>query len=282
MSAYPPHDPGVSLYTRGRMPKLRIALAQPPYPASRDESVNEVERLTREAADKGARVVVFPECFVPGYRGLSYVPAPPDAPFLERAWQRISEAARSARIGVVLGTERVTERGLLATALVIGPEGERLGFQDKVQLDPTEDEIYVPGETRRVFSIGPLTFGVVICHEGWRYPETTRWAVRHGAHVVFHPHLHAPEPGDHRPTRFGEKDTSFHERSILSRAAENTAYFASVNYAIDGSATSSAVAAPDGTLLSHMPYGRQGVLIAEIDTDLATGILAKRYRPIPE
>jgi len=32
-----------------------------------------------------------------------------------------------------------------------------------------------PGSERRVFQAGPLTFGVVICHEGWRYPETARW-----------------------------------------------------------------------------------------------------------
>ena len=31
---------------------------------------------------------------------------------------------------------------------------------------------------------GALTFGVAICHEGWRYPETVRWAARRGAHVV--------------------------------------------------------------------------------------------------
>jgi predicted amidohydrolase len=264
------------------MPAVRIALAQPPYPASPDESVAEVERMTAQAAAKGASVVAFPECFVPGYRGLGYAPPPPDARFLERAWQRVSEAARAHRIGVVLGTERVVDGHPLPTALVVGPDGGRLGFQDKVQLDPSEDTTYVPGETRRVFTIGPLTFGVVICHEGWRYPETTRWAVRHGAHVVFHPHLHAPEPGDHRPARFGEALTSFHERSILSRAAENTAYFASVNYAIAGSATSSAVAVPDGTLLAHLPYGERGVLVADIDTDLATGMLAQRYRPIPE
>jgi len=35
----------------------------------------------------------------------------------------------------------------------------------------------------------------VICHEGWRYPETVRWAVRRGAQVVFHPHAHVAEPG---------------------------------------------------------------------------------------
>jgi predicted amidohydrolase len=264
------------------MAKVRIALAQPPYPPSPEAAIVEVERMIREAAAEGASVVAFPECYVPGYRGLSHAPPPPDADFLARAWERTSTAARAGKIGVVLGTERLEGARLHATALVVAPDGERLGFQDKVQLDPSEDETYAPGEGRRVFSVGALRFGVVICHEGWRYPETTRWAVRHGAHVVFHPHLHAPEDGDHRPTRFGEAENSFHERSILARAAENTAYFASVNYAVEGAATSAAVAAPDGTLVAHLPYGARGVLLAEVDTDVATGRLARRYRPIAD
>lgn len=43
------------------------------------------------------------------------------------------------------------------------------------------------GTERRLFRVGPLVFGISICHEGWRYPETVRWAARGGAHVVFHP-----------------------------------------------------------------------------------------------
>ena len=88
----------------------------------------------------------------------------------------------------------------LITALVINRDGTIAGFQDKVQLDPSEEGTYSPGSGRRVFQTGPLTFGVAICHEGWRYPETVRWAARHGAHIVFHPHFHEAEPGGYRPS----------------------------------------------------------------------------------
>jgi hypothetical protein len=40
----------------------------------------------------------------------------------------------------------------------------------------------------------------VNCHEGWRYPEMVRRAVRDGAPVVFHPHFHQAEPGSYRPS----------------------------------------------------------------------------------
>jgi len=84
-------------------------------------------------------------------------------------------AARAARITVILGTERLTDRGLQITACVIGPDGAIVGWQDKGQLDPSEEATYPSLATeRRVFTAGPLTFGIAICHEGWRYPETVR------------------------------------------------------------------------------------------------------------
>jgi hypothetical protein len=61
--------------------------------------------------------------------------------------------------------------------------------------------------------VGPLTFGVVICHEGWRYPERVRWAVRRGAQLVFHPHAHVAEPGSYRPVTFADPANTFHEKA---------------------------------------------------------------------
>ena len=162
---------------------------------------------------------------------------PPDPAFLERAWADVADAARAARITVILGTERITDRGLQITACVFNPDGTVAGWQDKGQIDPSEEGAYPAlGTERRVFTAGPLTFGVVICHEGWRYPETVRWAVRRGAQLVFHPHAHVAEPGSYRPSMFADPANTFHEKAMLCRAAENTCYFASVNCASEGSA----------------------------------------------
>src|SRR6266542_4220959 len=114
--------------------------------------------------------------------------------------------------------ERVVDDALLATALVINRDGTIAGFQDKVQLDPSEDGIYSPGSGRRVFQTGPLTFGIAICHVAWRYPETVRWAVRQGAHIVFHPHFHEGVRGGYAPSTFADPANSFHEKAVLCRA----------------------------------------------------------------
>lgn len=255
---------------------VRIALASLRFPAAPDESITLVHDAIGEASRDGAQIICFPECFVPGYRGPGKSVDPPDAAFLERAWHSIAEAARSANIGVVLGTERVVDGALLATALVIDQDGTLAGFQDKVQIDPSEEGTYTPGARRRVFLSGPLTFGVVICHEGWRYPETVRWAARHGAQIVFHPQFHEAEPGSYRPTTYADPANTFHEKAALCRAAENTCYFATVNYASPGSPTTSAIVRPDGTLLGFQPYGEEGLLIADIDLTAATRLLAER------
>ena len=257
---------------------FRIALANIRFPSTPEESVTLAQQAIAQASIERAGLICFPECFVPGYRGLGKSVPAPDPAFLERAWSAIAAGAAKVNLAVVLGTERVVDGALLATALVINPDGTIAGFQDKVQLDPSEDGLYSPGSGRRVFQTGPLTFGIAICHEGWRYPETVRWAVRHGAHIVFHPHFHEAEPGGYVPSSFADPVNSFHEKAALCRAAENTCYFATVNCASEGSQTTSAVVRPDGTLLSYQPYGKHGLLIADIDITTATGLLAARCK----
>lgn len=259
-------------------PTVRIALANLCFPETPEQSVAAAERAIAEAAAEKAVIICFPECFVPGYRAKNRNVPPASDAFLEHAWKRVTEAAGQAKIAVALGTERIVVGAIVPTVLVINADGTTAGFQDKVQLDPSEDDTYVAGSGRRVFEAGPLKFGIAICHEGWRYPETVRWAARRGAQVVFHPHFHWAEPGDYSPSTFGDPANSFHEKAMLCRAAENTVYFASVNYASAGSPTTSAVAAPDGTLLAYQPYGQEGLLVADIDVAAATGLLASRYK----
>lgn len=86
--------------------------------------------------------------------------------------------------------------------------------------------------------------------------------------------MHEAEPGSYRPTTFADP-----AKAALCRAAENTCFFATVNCASEGSPTTSAVARPDGTLLHYQPYGRAGLLIADLDLTEATGLLASRFSP---
>ncbi len=257
---------------------VRVALANIRCATTPDESVALARVAIEQASVEGAAIICFPECYVPGYRSPGKAVPPPDATFLERGWSAIAGTAAAVNVAVVLGTERLVDGVPRITALVIDRDGTISGFQDKVQLDPSEESLYSPGTERRSFQVGALTFGVTICHEGWRYPETVRWAARRGAHVVFHPHFSEAEPGAYRPATFADPLNTFHEKAMLCRAAENSCYFASVNCASAGSPTTSAVIRPDGTVLAWQPYGVDGLLLADLDTDAATGSLAARCR----
>jgi predicted amidohydrolase len=258
--------------------QCRIALSNLQFPATPEESITLAEQAIAYAASKQADVVCFPECFVPGYRGMGKSIPQPDPVFLECAWSTIAAAAARAALTVILGTERIVDGALRATALVINPDGTIAGFQDKVQLAPEEDGLYSPGTERRIFQSGSLVFGIVICHEGWRYPETVRWAVRQGAMIVFHPHFHEGESGSRIPSSFGADANNIFEKAMLCRAAENTCYFASVNCAGAGSSTTSAVVRPDGTVLAYQPYSKAGILIVDVDLTASTGLYARRCK----
>ncbi|HEY4302952.1 MAG TPA: carbon-nitrogen hydrolase family protein [Gemmatimonadaceae bacterium] len=259
------------------MTQLRIALANLRPATTPDESVTLAVDAIRTAAERGAQIVCFPECYVPGYRTATRNLPPLDPTFLNRAWSTIARTAGESKITVVLGTERPVGSAARITTLVVNADGTTAGFQDKVQLDPSEEGAFVAGTSRSVFQIGDVTFGIVICHEGWRYPETARWAARHGAHIVFHPHYHESE-GGFVPSAFVDPRNTFHEKAMLCRAAENTIYFASVNCALNDSPTTSAIIAPDGSVVAWQPYGEEGLLIADIDTSDATRLLASRCR----
>jgi predicted amidohydrolase len=259
---------------------FRIALANIEFPPTPEESIALAEQAIAQASLERASLICFPECYIPGYRAMDKRVPAPDPVFLERAWSVIAAAAAKADLAVVLGTERIVGDALLISALVINRDGTIAGFQDKVQLDPSEESTYAPGSGRRVFQAGPLTFGISICHEGWRYPETVRWAARRGAQIVFHPHFHEAGPTGYRPTSFADPANTFHEKAALCRAAENTCFFATVNCASAGSATTSAVVRPDGTLVSYQPYGQRGLLIADVDISEATGLLASRCKAV--
>jgi predicted amidohydrolase len=171
-----------------------------------------------------------------------------------------------------------TDSGFLNVAQVISNTGELLGYQAKTQLDPTEDELWTPGVERRLFEINGVKFGIVICHEGFRYPELTRWAARRGAKIVFHPHFAGSDAEGEELTEWGNKANPYYEKAMMMRALENTIYFASSNYATIYPESASSLIGPTGECIVHQPYGKEGVFVAEIDTDLATGLLAKRFK----
>ena len=256
-----------------------IALATPRVASSIEEGLDKTEQCLSEAAVRGAEIVCFPEAYLPGLRGLDFEVPPFGPAEQERVLRTAAELARKYRIATVLGMERLTDAGRQIAAVVLNADGEIQGIQTKNQIDPTEEPLYVPGHTRQLFEVNGLKFGVAICHEGFRYPETVRWAARRGAKLVFHPHCTGSDRAGVSPTQWGSAGGPYYEKAMMMRSIENAIYFASVNYAFRYQESATSLIGPSGECLAHLPYGEEGVLVQEIDPEAATGVLASRYAP---
>jgi predicted amidohydrolase len=259
-----------------------VGLASPRVAASLDEGLENVRRLQAEAAARGADVVCFPEAYLPGLRGQDFEVPPFSRDDYDRAVRTVAQWAREHAVTTILGIERITDAGRQVAAIVIDPDGAIQGRQTKVQLDPSEDRHYVPGSGRRLFEVKGVRFGIAICHEGWRYPETVRWAAVRGAKIVFHPqHTGSDRSGEpsKRHRTFGETDAPYYEKAMMCRGLENTIYFASVNYALRFPDSATSLIDPSGRCQAHLPYGDEGVLVESVDPSRATGLLASRFAP---
>jgi predicted amidohydrolase len=256
-----------------------IALASPGIAPALDEGLDKIKRCLSEASAQGAEIVCFPEAYLPGLRGQDFEVLAWDQTLQERALQAVAQWARTYAVATILGMERLTEAGRQIVACVIDAQGQIQGYQTKNQLDPTEDQFYVPGHTRRLFEINGIKFGVAICHEGWRYPETVRWAAGRGATIVFHPHHTGSDREGVRLTQWGATSGPYYEKAMMMRSMENTIYFASVNYALRFQESATSLIAPSGQCQAYLPYGHEGVLVQTINVEEATGLLATRYAP---
>lgn len=257
---------------------MKIAVASPPFSKSINDGLYWLDKLAKEAAEGKAEIICFPESYLPGYPGMGYTEEDRSEFTLNAALDIACQLAAEHHIAIVLPMDWYSPKGLVNLAHVISPKGVIMGYQTKNQLDPTEDDIWVPGTERSVFELNGLTFGITICHEGFRYPESVRWAAQQGAQLVFHPHFSGSNTAGPKLTEWGHKDNPYYEKAMQMRALENTVYFASANYASIYPESASAVIAPDGSCNVHEDYGRVGVIIADIDLTKATGLLAKRFK----
>jgi predicted amidohydrolase len=256
-----------------------IGLAAPRVATSIEDGLDKIKQSLADAAARGAEVVCFPEAYLPGLRGVDFDVLPFGQEELERVLRDVARLARTYAVAVILGTERPTAAGRENVAVVFDAQGQIQGYQTKNQVAPSEDPFYVPGTTRQLFEVNGVKFGVAICHEGWRYPETVRWAAVRGAKIVFHPHQTGSDRKGLRLTQWGAADAPYYEKAMMMRGVENTIYFASVNYALRFQESATSLIDPSGRCQAYLPYGQEGVLVRAIDIGAATGFLANRYAP---
>lgn len=258
---------------------LRIGLAAVRNAPSVAERLETVNRVLGEAAARDVAIVCFPEAYVPGLRGFDFPVPAPDQARQQEALETVRAAARAHRVAVVIGMEWESAAGLHNVAFVISRGGEIVGYQAKNQIPLEEEAFYVPDGRRQLFEVDGVPFGIAICHEAWRYPETVRWAATRGARLVFHPQLTGSDGAGVTIDRWGDPSSPYYEKAMVARSVENTIYFASVNYALRYQDSATSVLGPEGECLAFVPYGQEQLLVHDVDLSRATGLCARRYNP---
>jgi nitrilase len=172
------------------------AVQAAPVFLDREATVEKACRLIAEAAAKGARLVVFPEAFIPTYPlWVWYIPPGQTRPLRELyaelhanavsipspATERLCAAAAAARVTVAVGINEVNVEAsgtsLYNTLLYIGSDGQILGKHRK--LVPTVGERLVhaqgDGSTLAAFSLPIGVLSGLICWEN--YMPLARYAL---------------------------------------------------------------------------------------------------------
>lgn len=264
---------------------IRIGLAALSAPLSIPAGVEKLRSVLRDCGRQRVDIVCSPETYLPGLRGADFDLPEPDQAAATAALRELRRACRENGVAAIIGMEWATDLGLENRAFVISASGRVLGHQTKNQITPGgESEHYVPDGKRRTFRVKGVTFGISICHESWRYPETVRWAAVRGAKILFQPQVTGSDREDiaygrgagQRTRKWGE---SFYEKAMICRAGENGIYFASVNQAMRYQNSATSLIDPQGELVDYLSYGKEDVLVADIDVAQATRLYAKRYNP---
>ncbi|ASJ10403.1 acyltransferase [Thermococcus sp. P6] len=171
---------------------MKIAYVQmEPLFLEPERNYSRAEELIREAADRGAELIVLPELFDTGYNFESREEVEevageiPDGPTTEF----LMELSRELGVFLVAGTAEKDEKGrLYNSAVVTGPIGSSyIGKYRKVHLFHRERLFFSPGDLGfRVFNTGTAKIGVMICFD-WFFPESARTLALKGAEVIAHP-----------------------------------------------------------------------------------------------
>jgi nitrilase len=164
-----------------------VAQAAPVF-LDRDATVEKAVRLIGEAGDHGAKLIAFPETWIPGYPGWIFGAAGWEDPRSKRTFARLHanavevpspatdalcDAARAAGMHVVIGIhERDTDfsTGTIYNSLLfVSDEGEILGTHRK--LVPTHAERILwgqgDGSTLHVLETPLGRVGGLVCWEHW-------------------------------------------------------------------------------------------------------------------
>ena len=256
------------------MTQISVAALQLGFSDNIDRNIANVSRLVREAAARGAQVILPPELFESEYfcrveDEALFANARPTAEHPSV----LAMQALAAELKVWIPTSFFEADGPhhYNSLAMIDPDGKIAGVYRKSHIPDGpgyEEKFYFrPGNTGFKVWDGPdrTTLGVGVCWDQW-YPETARAMMLMGAQVLFYPTAIGSEPHD------DSLDTArLWRRAMVGHAVSNVVPIVAANrVGTEHGQTfygTSFITDERGDILAELDRAEEGVITATLDLD---------------
>lgn len=183
------------------MRKVTVGSIQMSMSWNKEETLAKAEKLVREAAKKGAQIILLPELFetpyfcqeknYDHYQLATTVQSNP-------AIQRFKPIAKELDIVLPISFYEIDGNSLFNTVAMIDTNGEVMGIYRKTHIPDDhfyqEKFYFTPGDTGfKVWQTKYGNIGVGICWDQW-FPESARCMSLLGAELLFYPTAIGSEP----------------------------------------------------------------------------------------
>lgn len=275
---------------------IAVIQASPVF-MERDATIEKACSLIREAGENGARIVLFPEVFVPGYpdwvwhlsAGKMRLNQQLYATLLEQsviigseATDRLCEAARESNIYVMIGiNERNSEASggsIYNTLLYIDPEGQIMGRHQKLVPTVSERTIWGQGDPSgvQVFDTSLCKVGGLICWEN--YMPLVRYTLyAQGVELYLAPTYDEGDVWQASMRHIAKEGRAYvigccmvsKKEDILAKFPELAPYYESAGEWINTG--NSLIVDPNGDIIAGPLHKDEGILYAQMDLNMLRG-----------
>lgn len=266
------------------MRNVKVAAVQMCCSKNRDENIEKADKLVREAASKGAQIILLPELFETEYfcqeRNYDYYKL---ATKTENnpAVKHFIQVSQELNVVLPISFFEKSENTTFNTVAIIDADGTLLGTYRKTHIPDDhyyqEKFYFSPGDTGfKVFKTAYGKIGVGICWDQW-FPETARCMALMGAELLFYPTAIGSEP-------ILECDSMPHWRRVMqghsaaniipviaaNRIGTEIITSSDANGRQSSSLTfygSSFITNETGEIIAEANRDREGIILSEIELD---------------